>query len=377
MVMFIIYKQMKYRDIFIAFIFAVFCSESFLGQQNVEKSVSAPAHTDVDFAYGGDISWVTAMEKQGKTFVNASGEASDCFELLSSVGMNAARFRVFVNPSARDGGVWGLCDIDDVVTKSTRAQKSGMKIMIDFHYSDTWADPSHQKKPAAWDDAATVDDLGDRAAAFTQLTLERLKAAGVDVAWVQIGNETRGGMMTTSSTGKSTDVNGAMGDNYMVIHNRCAFAARRAFPHVKIVTHFENGQSALGEKQIAVLKMLDFDILGLSLYPEYVKQGEYWAPDVNGISEKQYKNCAENMNAFASECGKETMICEIGVTRIEIPSNGATLKAALDYIKSNVPSCKGIFYWEPECYSGFNHYSMGGFTRSAQPAPALIDFYKH
>ncbi|MBQ3351528.1 MAG: glycosyl hydrolase 53 family protein [Thermoguttaceae bacterium] len=368
---------MKYRDIFIAFIFVVFCSESFLGQQNVEKSVSASAHTDADFAYGGDISWVTAMEKQGKTFVNASGEAADCFELLSSIGMNAARFRVFVNPSEWGAGVWGLCDIDDVVTKSIRAQKAGMKIMIDFHYSDTWADPSHQKKPAAWDNIATVEDLSNCAAAFTRITLERLKAAGVDVAWVQIGNETRGGMMTTSSTGKSTDVNGSMGNNYVVIHNRCAFAARRAFPHVKIVTHFENGQSALGEKQIAVLKKLDFDIFGLSLYPEYVKQGEYWAPDVNGISEKQYKNCAENMNAFATEFGKETMICEIGVTNIETPSNGATLKVAYDYIKSNVPSCKGVFYWEPECYSGFNHYSMGGFTSSGQPAPALIDIFNH
>lgn len=229
---------MKYRDIFIAFIFVVFCSESFLGQQNVEKSVSASAHTDADFAYGGDISWVTAMEKQGKTFVNASGEASDCFELLSSVGMNAARFRVFVNPLTRDGGVWVLCDIDDVVTKSIRAQKAGMTIMIDFHYSDTWADPSHQKKPAAWDNIATVEDLSNCAAAFTRITLERLKAAGVDVAWVQLGNETRGGMMTASSTGQQTNVNGAMGDNYVVIHNRCAFAARRAFPHVKIVTHF-------------------------------------------------------------------------------------------------------------------------------------------
>ena len=334
-------------------------------------------NTDFVFAYGGDLSWVTAMEKQGKSFVNVKGETADCFEILSSVGMNAARFRVFVNPSEWGRGVWGLCDIDDVVTKSVRAQKSGMKIMIDFHYSDTWADPSHQKKPAAWDDAATVNDLGDRAAAFTRLTLNRLKAAGVEVSWVQIGNETRRGMMTTSSTGQQTDVNGAMGDNYVVIHNRCAFAARRAFPLVKIVTHFENGQSALDEKQIAVLKKLEFDILGLSLYPEYVNQGGYWAPDVNGIAEKQYKKCAEYMNEFAAEFGKETMICEIGVTRIETPANGASLKAAFDYIKTNVPSCKGIFYWEPECYNGFNHYRMGGFTSCGQPAPALIDIFRH
>lgn len=362
---------MKNYPIYIAFVFAVLCFTSSF------KMMYADGNHEVDFAYGGDISWVTAMEKQGKMFYNANGEAADCFEILSSAGMNAARFRIFVNPSEWDRGVCGLCDINDVVTKSIRAQRSGMKIMIDFHYSDTWADPAHQKKPVACDNAATVDDLANCAAAFTSITLERLKVAGVDVSWVQIGNETRSGMMTTSSTGQQTDVNGAMGDNYVVIHNRCAFAARRAFPLVKIVTHFENGQSALDEKQIAVLKKLDFDILGLSLYPEYVNQGGYWAPDVNGFSEKQYKKCAANMNAFAAEFGKETMICEIGVTRIETPANGASLKAAFDYIKTNVPSCKGIFYWELECYDGFNHYRMGGFTRSGQPAPALIDFFKH
>ena len=361
---------MKNSLIYIAFVFAVLCSASSF------ELLYADVNTDVDFAYGGDISWVTAMEKQGKTFYNANGELADCFELLSSLGMNAARFRIFVNPSEWERGVWGLCDINDVVVKCIRAQRSGMKIMIDFHYSDTWADPSHQKKPATCDNATTVGDLSNGAAAFTSITLERLKVAGVNVSWVQIGNETRSGMMTTSSTGQQTDVNGAMGDNYVVIHNRCAFAARRAFPHVKIVTHFENGQSALDEKQIAVLKMLDFDILGLSLYPEYVNHGGYWAPDVNGFSEKQYKKCAENMNAFAKEFGKETMICEIGVTRIETPANGASLKAAFDYIKTNVPSCKGIFYWEPECYDGFNHYRMGGFTSSGQPSQALIDIYK-
>ena len=368
---------MKYRRVFLAFVIAVNCAALSFGQQSVEKDGSTSPCSDVDFAYGGDISWVTAMEKQGKTFYNANGEAADCFEILSGLGMNAARFRVFVNPSEWGRGVWGLCDIDDVVTKSVRAQKSGMKVMIDFHYSDTWADPSHQKKPASWDNAATVDDLGDRAAAFTRLTLERLKTAGVDVSWVQIGNETRSGMMTTSSTGQPSDVNGAMGDNYVVIHNRCAAAARAVFPQVKIITHFEDGQHSLWKEHRDVLKKLDFDVLGLSLYPEYINQGGYWAPDVNGISEKQYKKCAENMNSLAAEFGKETMICEIGVTRIETPANGATLKAAFDYIKTNVPSCKGIFYWEPECYDGFNNYRMGGFTRSGQPAPALIDIYKH
>ncbi len=332
-------------------------------------------HTDLTFAYGADPGWVTAMEEQDKKFYNTSGTQEDCLEILKNIGVNAARFRIWVNPS-EEKGIWGFCNIEDVLKKAIRAQNSGMKIMIDFHYSDTWCDPSNQKKPAAWDNAPSVSALADSAATFTKKVLDVLKSKNVDVNWVQIGNETRSGMMLTSSKGENTNVNGEMGNNYKTIHNKCAATAREIYPNTKIITHFQDGQKALYSSFTNIAKDLDFDILGFSLYPEYTKQGDWWVADENGISEAQYTKCADVMNSFATSFNKETMICEIGTTNISQTAAGNTVVTAFKYIKNNVASCKGIFYWEPECYNNFNDYGMGGFSSNGQPSEALIEMYK-
>jgi len=339
---------------------------------DVEKA-NPVTHSDLVFAYGCDPSWITEMEKDGVKLKNESGEESDCFKILTGIGMDAARFRIWVNPEVKSGVQF--CALKDVITKAVRAQNAGMKIMIDFHYSDTWADPSNQKKPAAWDAAPSVDALADSAADFTKKCLEALKACNIDVNWVQVGNETRSGMMRTTSTGAKTDINGDMGANYVTIHNKCAKAARGVYPETKIVTHFQNGQDALYSSFTNIVKQLDLDILGFSLYPSWDNTVNSYSPD--GISEAYYTQCANVMNSFATTYGKETMICEIGTTNIEQSTAGASLKSAFDYIKTNVSSCKGIFYWEPESFYGWGNYNAGGFTTTAQPAQALIDAYKH
>jgi arabinogalactan endo-1,4-beta-galactosidase len=98
----------------------------------------------LSFAYGADLSWLTQMEDSGYKFYNDSGVAQDCMQILKDKGINSIRLRVWVNPS---GGWNGQAD---VVAKAVRAKNLGLRVMIDFHYSDTWADPGHQAKPAAW-----------------------------------------------------------------------------------------------------------------------------------------------------------------------------------------------------------------------------------
>ena len=100
--------------------------------------------TNTFFAKGADVSWVTQMENEGINFYNKSGVAEDIFQVLKEEGINSIRLRVWVNPAD------GYNNTADVVAKAIRAKNAGMKIMIDFHYSDTWADPGHQTKPAAW-----------------------------------------------------------------------------------------------------------------------------------------------------------------------------------------------------------------------------------
>ena len=148
------------------------------------------------FAKGADISWVTEMETAGKKFYNSAGVETECFALMKSLGMNSIRLRVWVNPSP----VWN--DAADVVAKAVRAKNLGMRVMINFHYSDYWADPGKQNKPAAWA-SMNFTDLKAALASHTTSVLTQLKTAGVTPEWVQVGNETNNGMLWQD--GKASD----------------------------------------------------------------------------------------------------------------------------------------------------------------------------
>ena len=97
----------------------------------------------INFAKGADISWVTEMESAGKKFYTSSGAETESFALMKALGLNTIRLRVWVNPSP------GWNNVADVVAKAVRAKNLGVRLMIDFHYSDSWADPGKQTKPAA------------------------------------------------------------------------------------------------------------------------------------------------------------------------------------------------------------------------------------
>ena len=137
------------------------------------------------FAKGADVSWLTEMEHDGVKFYNQNGKAEECMWLLRDLGTNAIRLRVWVNPEG------GWCGKDDVIAKASRAQALGYRLMIDFHYSDTWADPGNQKIPAAWKNY-DFEQMKQAVANHTKDVLSALKKNGVtNVEWVQVGNETQ------------------------------------------------------------------------------------------------------------------------------------------------------------------------------------------
>src|SRR4051812_17920845 len=145
-----------------------------------------------DFAKGADISWLPQMEATGFKFFNDQGVEQDCFQILKDHGINTIRLRTWVNPNNDKAS--GHCSKDETVAMAVRAQKWGMRVMIDFHYSDSWADPGKQKKPTAWEghDFTTLQkDLYD----YTYDVMSALKTAGVTPEWVQVGNETASGMV--------------------------------------------------------------------------------------------------------------------------------------------------------------------------------------
>ena len=140
---------------------------------------------------GADISSVTEMESKGYKFYNKAGRERDLFALMKEIGFDAVRLRVWVNPT---GGWSGR---DDVVAKARRAQAQGLKVMVDFHYSDYWADPGKQNVPLAWK-GKTATAMATAVKDHTRDVLQALKVAGVDVCWVQVGNEVTSGMLWDS-----------------------------------------------------------------------------------------------------------------------------------------------------------------------------------
>ncbi|WP_256009364.1 glycosyl hydrolase 53 family protein [Desertivirga xinjiangensis] len=139
-------------------------------------------------AKGADISWLTQMEAQNIKFYNSAGVQKDLIPILKEKGMNSIRLRVWVNP------VDGWNNMADVLAKAIRAKSNGMRIMIDFHYSDTWADPGDQLKPANWS-GQNLAALKASVYNHTYSVLNTLKENQITPEWVQVGNETNNGML--------------------------------------------------------------------------------------------------------------------------------------------------------------------------------------
>ena len=151
-------------------------------------ALSTPLRSQPAFALGADVSWLTEMEAAGRFFYTREGQQKECIALLKELGMNSIRLRVWVNPS----GGWN--GVNDLLIKAKRAHNLGMRLMIDFHYSDNWADPGKQTKPAAWP-SLSFADLQKAVYNHTFEVLNVLKTNGITPEWVQVGNETGDGML--------------------------------------------------------------------------------------------------------------------------------------------------------------------------------------
>ena len=203
----------------------------------------APVYDMSGFAKGADVSWLTQMEAAGIRFYTADGRDTECMTLLRDLGFNAIRLRVWVNPED------GWCNRDDVLAKAWRAHQLGYRLLIDFHYSDTWADPSAQFKPAAWQ-GLTLDELHEAITAHTQDVLNALTAQGIEPEWVQVGNETGPGMLWDTDpalSGASYDVqsNGvtypANPANFAAFITTGCRAVKQVCPNAKVVVHIQSG----------------------------------------------------------------------------------------------------------------------------------------
>lgn len=338
-----------------ASIFCGSCSEDGPVTNPRQENTTKPAK-ETGFARGADVSWLTQMESEGRKFYTPGQDRQEmeCMQLLRDYcGVNSIRLRVWVNPSE------GWNNIDDVVLKARRAEALGLRTMIDFHFSDTWADPGHQEMPEAWKNLS-FDELKAAVSSHVTDVLNALKEVSVTPEWVQIGNETTPGMMlpvgdVVENPAQLTQLNNAGYD-----------AVKAIFPEAIVIVHLDGGND-----QWRYDRMFDalqnnggkYDMIGMSLYP-------YWA-EQNGETggwQKVADDCIANINHLKQKYNKPVMICEIGMP-YDQPEPCKQLISKM----MNAP-VEGIFYWEPQAPNGYNDgYNLGCFDNDA-PTAALDPF---
>ena len=269
-------------------ILGVACSKS------NSNDIKPPQTGDSSFAKGADISWTTKMESEGLLFYNKSGSKRECTALMKELGMNTIRLRVWVSPA--DG--WN--NKADVLVKAKRAQSFGMRLMINFHYSDTWADPANQAVPSQWA-GYDLAQLKTAMADHTKDVLSTLKTAGIDVEWVQVGNETAMGMM--HPVGKYD--NDPQNANYAELTTAGYEAVKSVYPNASVIVHLDSGENPYRYTYIfdyLTQHGAKYDMIGMSLYPSTSD----W--------ESKAKACIDNIKAVGAKYGKPVMICEVGMS---------------------------------------------------------------
>lgn len=242
---------------------------------------------------GGDVSMLPKYEEAGSKYLTSDGESiSDVLTYFKDQGMNAMRVRLFVNPNKQttENGKWttdeNVCqDLDWVKALGKRIKDKGLKFMLDFHYSDTWADPARQWTPAAWaslNDAALAQKLYD----YTKDALAQLKAAGAEPDMIQTGNEISYGMLwgvLNSSSLKQCYPSTKYDDNWSRFTNlltQATKACREECPNAKIILHVERTSTSQQKDNSNYTALnyfykkmkaasIDYDIIGLSYYPYF------------------------------------------------------------------------------------------------------------
>jgi arabinogalactan endo-1,4-beta-galactosidase len=347
-------------------------------------SMAVPVHGQIIWR-GTDISFLPQVEAGGGIYT-VDGEAGDLFDIFADHGVNLIRLRLWHTPTA------GWCDLEQTLTMARRAHDAGQQVLLDFHYSDTWADPGHQVKPTAWT-ALTFATLADSVRARTRDVLLEMIAQGTPPAIVQLGNEITGGFLwddgriggafdTPEQWTKIGQLLGAAVDGVddafvSTLRPRIMIHSDRGADNASCRWFFNN----------LVAQGVDFDIIGLSYYP-------WWHGSLTDLE--------TNLDDLAVTYGKDLVVVETAYpwtlgwfddTHNSVgqpdqllpgfPDTAMGQRAFLDAIftiVNDVPEDRGrgIVYWAPEWITspgfGSGWENMALFDESGEVLPGLGAF---
>ena len=323
--------------------------ESCIPTEKIEGSdifVKKVENLSDDFIMGMDASSVLSLEASGVKFYNFDGQEQDVFKTLAEAGVNYIRVRIWNNPYDKNGNGYGggNCDINTAIEIGKRATQYGMKLLVNFHYSDFWADPGKQMVPLAWK-GMSIEEKTDALYGYTKDCLKKLKNAGVNVGMVQIGNETNGSFCGEKNWEKMHP-----------LFSAGSKAVREIFPNALVALHFANPEKASNYADYAwklTAYGVDYDVFASSYYP-------YW----HGTLE----NLTEVLTKINESYGKKVMVMETSYAYTSgdsdffgntISDGGAVTKnypytvqgqatCVRDVIEcvANIPGGIGVVYWE-------------------------------
>lgn len=307
-----------------------------------------------NMAFGVDLGWVSQLEQMGYSWIDNDGKKVDPIQACKDMGANAVRLRIFVNPPEK--GFWqknenelcmlGFCDAQSVLEVSKRVKNLEMDLMLDFHYSDHFADPLVQDIPEKW---KSDDDckLTERIYEHTKSVLQLFKDNEVYPKWVQVGNEINHGILWSRGSLETAPV------QLVKFLNSGYDAVKEIMPECQVITHLaevNNGDWCIPFLDNFFAHNGKTDIIGFSYYP-------YW-----------YKPVCETLSLsgwlamYQEKYGKPIVISEVGG---EDTDEEATYKLLCDSVEAvmELPENAGlgVFYWEPEVNRAVlpDHYPLG------------------
>lgn len=304
---------------------------------------------------GGDISMLPKYEEAGTIYRNTNGKKIDALKLFKKEGWNAMRLRLFVDPSQapEEHKGEGVCqDLNYVMKLGKRIKKAGFQLMLDFHYSDTWAAPGKQFTPASWK-GASAQALADSVYQYTKRSLIAMKQAGAEPEMIQVGNEISFGMLWL--TAKTVPTEDANWQEFITILKHGCKACREICPKAKIIIHTE--QAGKWENTKAFYDRLekahlDYDIIGLSYYPMWHERIPVLHNTLNNLAERYPKKEVMIVEAAAYYSHKNDKWAKSPDEYSEfypISIEGQTLftKDLVEELNKH-PHVTGLFWWFPE-----------------------------
>ena len=339
--------------------------------------------SSTEFYVGSDISSLLEVEENGGIFYHNATSSEDVLKILKDNGINSVRIRIWNDPVDENGISYG-CGHNDLATAiqiGKRASDYGMRIFIDFHYSDFWADPSSQVVPKAWKNM-TLPEKEQALYTYTKDSLQTLLDHNVNVTMVQIGNETISGLAGETEWENITALmsQGSKAVREIALENNREIMVAMHFTEYK---HFDWYASQLEMYQV------DYDVFSASYYP-------YWHGSLDGLK-TSLQNIIETYN-------KKVLIAEFAYpynfTNQDDMSNNISFNSSLDFpypvsktgqaecildiyktATALGDDCLGLFYWEPawiSCpnsdYAGSPWENQALFDKEGKPLPGLSSF---